>query len=76
MDVYKIFLASLLGFALLNYFVIPSATKKWNANKSLAKISKAGTLAALRFARTFCLIAAVTYLALSLLVYLQGLAGC
>jgi hypothetical protein len=37
MDVYKIFLAILLGFALLNYFVIPSATTKWNANKSLAK---------------------------------------
>jgi hypothetical protein len=75
MDLYKLLLASALGFAVLNFFIIPQATRKWEANQSLTKISKAGLLGALSFARSFLLIAAVTYLVLALIVLILGFWG-
>jgi hypothetical protein len=72
-DLFKLFIACLLGFALLNYAVIPQAKRRWDANKSLAKISKAGLMAALNFARTFLFIASATYFVLLLIIFLQGL---
>jgi len=70
-------LTDLLGIALavyavLNFALLPRLTKAWKANRSLAKVSKAGLLAALQGIRNAALIASVVYLCLALVTLTLG----
>ena len=68
MNVYKLLLASLGLFSLLNYLVVPAATRTWTANRAAAKVSKVGVLALLNFVRTLSLVAFVAYAGLLLIL--------
>ncbi len=70
-------LTDLLGialavYALLNFALIPRLTKAWKANRSLAKVSKAGLLAGLQGVRNAALIASIVYLFLAVATLTLG----
>ena len=73
MELYKLLLVCLCCFALLNYAILPEVKRRWDSNRSLAKISKASLVGALSFTRTFFLIAAMTYLVVMLVIFVYGL---
>lgn len=68
MNIYKLLLASLGLFSLLNYLIIPAAKLAWSSNRTITKVGKISALALLNFIRTLCLIAFITYLALLLVL--------
>jgi hypothetical protein len=73
MSLMNALLAALAVFAVLNYAFIPAVKAAWIANRSLAKIQKAGIIAGLETARTFALVAVITYVALcAVLLMLKG----
>lgn len=70
-------LTDLLGIAvavyvLLNFALLPRLRKTWKANRSLAKISKTGLMAALQSLRTAALVASIAYASLALLTLILG----
>src|SRR5438128_3636843 len=73
MDLYKMLLASVIGYAIVKYVLIPGVKRKWGDEPSLLKISKAGTMGALNFVRTLLFIASLTYLIVLLLILLMSL---
>jgi hypothetical protein len=75
MNIYKLLLASLGLFSLLNYLIIPAAKRTWASNRAIAKVSKVGVLALLNFMRTLCLIAFIAYLALLLILLIANIFG-
>jgi len=64
------------GYALLQFFILPTAERRWSANRSFAKASKVGVLAALKSIRSLLQVAIVTYVVLVGLVlwitYVRG----
>lgn len=73
MKLYAFLTATLAAYALLHFFVLPEMDRKWAANRTIAKLSKAGVLAALKAARTLLQIALVTYGLILLVASVLGL---
>src|SRR6266851_3168305 len=73
MSFMKLLAATLAVYALLNFVVVPRLTKAWKANRSIAKVSKAGLVGAAEFARDTAFVASLMYLAFALATVVLGL---
>ncbi|AET95062.1 hypothetical protein BYI23_D015520 (plasmid) [Burkholderia sp. YI23] len=72
MSIVAFVVASAAAFALIQFYLMPELEGKWRADRTLEKLSKVGTLAALKAARTFVQIALVIYCLALLGIWLAG----
>jgi hypothetical protein len=61
MNLLAFFGSAVAGFVFLQYWILPQADSRWAANKGIEKLAKVGAIAALKSARTFLQIGALTY---------------
>jgi len=69
----KLLIVMLSVYVLLNFLVLPRLKKAWRANRSVAKISKAGLLGAVQLARDTAFTVSLVYCAFAVVVLSLGI---